>query len=190
MLHRSGNIYRFAGASDADVQQAHFLNNLASSSHQRSASIRRTRAYTSSFAPRTNRSRPIETRNARNENGAPLEPLSGVNGHHRDICIKVIGETPQGALGEDTNDIVEALRRAHRDVVIIKVFPQRSKKHVIGPPILESPGAIHQFIRDGVYYFVRSRPADALSLDAISVILENENALNAINSGGHPKRVR
>ena len=25
-LHRSGDIYRFAGASDADVQQAHFLN--------------------------------------------------------------------------------------------------------------------------------------------------------------------
>ena len=145
--------------------------------------MRRTRAHTSTFAPRANPSRPVETRNARNENSVPLEPLSGVNGHHRDICIKVIGETPQGALGKDTHDIVEALRRAHREAVILKVFPKRSKKHGIGPPILESPGASQQFIRNGVDYFVRSRPADALSLDAISVILQNANVLNAINSG-------
>lgn len=43
-------------------------------------------------------------RNAWNENGVPLEPLSGVNGHHRDIRIKVIGETSQGALGKDAHD--------------------------------------------------------------------------------------
>lgn len=46
-----------------------------------------------------------------------------MNGHHRDIYIKVIGETPQGALGKDAHDIVETLRRAHRDAVICKVFP-------------------------------------------------------------------
>lgn len=124
-LHRSGDIYRFAGASDTDVQQAHFLNKPVwhfLRIHD-PASIRRTRAHTSTFAPRTNPSRPIETRNARNENGVPLEPLSGVNGHDRDICIKVIRETPQGALGKDAHDIVETLRRAHRDAVICKVFP-------------------------------------------------------------------
>lgn len=121
-LHRSGDIYRFAGASDTDVQQAHFLNKPVwhfLRIHD-PASTRRTRAYTSSFAPRANPSRPVETRNARNENGVPLEPLSGVNGHHRDIRIKVIGETPQGALGKDAHDIVEALRGAHRDAVIFK----------------------------------------------------------------------
>ena len=90
----------------------------------------------------------------------------------------------QETLGNDANDIVEALRRAHRDAVIFKVFPQRSKKHGIGLPILESPGASQQFIRDGVDYFVRSRPADALFLDARSLILENTNALNAIKLRG------
>lgn len=85
--------------------------------------MRRTRAHTSTFAPRANHSRPIKTRNARNENSVPLEPLSEVNGHHQDVCIRVIGETPQGALGKDTHDIFEVLRKAHRDAVIFKVFP-------------------------------------------------------------------
>lgn len=61
-----------------------------------------------------------------------------MNGHDRDICIKVIRETPQGALGKDAHDIVEALRRIQREAVIFKVFPQRPKKHGIGPSILES----------------------------------------------------
>ena len=125
--------------------------------------MHRTRAHTSTFTPRANHSRPIKTRNARNENGVPLVPLSGVNGHHRAIRIKAIGETPQGALGKDANDIVEALQRTHRDAVIFTVFSQRSKKHGIGPLAIESPGASQQFIRDGVDYFVRSRPADAFS---------------------------
>lgn len=42
--------------------------------------LRRTRAHTSTFAPRANPSRTVETRNARNENNVPLKPLSGVNG--------------------------------------------------------------------------------------------------------------
>lgn len=131
-------------ARDADVQRAHFLNKpvwLFLRIHD-PASTRRTRAHTSTFTPRANHSRPIETRNARNENSVSHEPLSGAYGHHRDIRIKEIGETPQGALGKDAHDIVEALRRIQREAVIFKVFPQRSKKHGIGPPILESPGAM------------------------------------------------
>ena len=69
-----------------------------------------------------------------------------MNGHHRDVCIKVIGKTPQGALGKDAHNKVEALRRIQRDAVILKVFPQRPKKHGIGSSILESPGAAQQFI--------------------------------------------
>ena len=72
------------------------------------------------------------------------------------------GETSRETLGKDAIDIVEVLRRAHRDAVTFKVFPQRSKKHDIGPPILESTGANQQLVRDGVDYFVRSRTADAL----------------------------
>lgn len=87
-----------------------------------------------------------------------------MNGHHRDIRIKAIGETSRGTLGKDAHDIVEALRQAHGDAAYRKVLPQRSKKHGIGPPIHESPGANQQLIRDGVDYFVRSRPADALLL--------------------------
>lgn len=82
----------------------------------------------------------------------------------------------------NANDIVEALRRARRDAVVFKVLPQRPKKHDIGLPILESTGATQQFIRDGVDYFVRTRPADALSPDSRSVILERISALNAVNS--------
>lgn len=127
------------------------------------AYIRRTRAHTSTFAPRTNPSRPIEARNARNENGVPLEPLSGVNGHHRNVCIKVIRETPQGTLGKDTNDILEALRWIHRDAIIFKVFPQRPKEHGIGLLVIESPGASQKLIRNGFDDFVRIRPANAFS---------------------------
>lgn len=145
--------------------------------------MRRTRAYTSTFAPRANHSRPIKTRNARNDNSVPLEPLSGVNGHHQDVCIKVIGETPQGALGKDAHDIVEALQRAHRDAIIFKVFPKRSKKHGIGPPILESPGASQQFIRDGVDFLSAANRLTPFSPDAASVILDKANALNSMNSG-------
>ncbi|MFR4499623.1 MAG: hypothetical protein ACLT5D_21970, partial [Bacteroides fragilis] len=143
-LHRSGDIYRFAGASNTDVQQAHLLNKPVWQFLRihNPASTRRTRAHTSTFAPRANRSRPIGTRIARNENNIPLDPLSGVNGHHRDIRIKEIGETSQGTLGKDVHDIIEALRRIQRDAVIFKVFPQRPKKHGIGPPILESTGAM------------------------------------------------
>lgn len=137
-------MYRFAGASDTDVQQAHFLNKPVWHFLRIHVpvSMRRTRTYTSTFASRTNPSRPIEARNARYENGVPLEPLSGVNGHYRDVCIKVIRETPQGALGKDANDIVEALRRNHGETAYRKVLPQRPKKHDIGPPLLESPGAM------------------------------------------------
>ena len=123
-------MYRFTGTSDADVQQAHFLNKPVWHFLRINgpASMRRTRAHTSTFAPRANPSRPIETRNARNENGVPLEPLSGVNGHHRDTFIKVIRETPQVDLGKDTNDIIEALRQANGDAAYHKVLPQRPKK--------------------------------------------------------------
>ena len=106
--------------------------------------MHRTRAHASTFAPRANHSRPIKTRNARNENSVPLEPLSGANGHHRDIRIKVIGETPQGAPGKDADDIVEALRRSQGDTVYRKVLPKRPKKRDIGPPLLESSGAMCQ----------------------------------------------
>lgn len=129
-LHSSGDIYRFAGTSDTDVQQALFLNKPVwhfLHTHV-PTSMRRTRAHTSTFAPGTNPSKSTETRNARKEYSAPLEPFGGVNGHHRDVCIKIIEETPQGALGKDANDIVEALRRNHNDAVIFKVFPQRPKK--------------------------------------------------------------
>lgn len=184
-LHRSGGIYRFASASDSNVQQAYFPNkpvwhNLRINDP---TTLRRTRAHTSTFAPRANPSRTVETRNARNENNVPLKPLSGVNSHHRDICIKVIGETLQGALGKDANDIVEALQRTHRDAAFFTVLPQCSEKHGIGPLVIESPEVSQQFIKNGFDYFVRSRPADALSLDATSVILQNAITLNAINSG-------
>lgn len=183
-LHRSGDIYRFADASDADAQQAHFLNKPVWQFlriHD-PAPTRRTRAYSSVFVPRANHSRSIETRNARNKNNVPLEPLSGVNSHHRDIRIKEIGETPQGTLGKDAHDIIEALRRIQRETVIFKVFPQRSKKYGIGPLVIESPGATQQFISDGVDYFVRSRPADALFSSRRLGILDKANAFNSMNS--------
>ena len=64
----------------------------------------------------------IGTRIARNENNIPLEPLSGVNGHYRDVCTKVIREKPQGALGKDANEIVEALRRPMAKQLIARCF--------------------------------------------------------------------
>lgn len=75
-----------------------------------------------------------------------------------------------GSPRKDANDIVETLQRAHSDAVIFKVFPQRPKTHGIGPPILESPGSSQQFIRDGVDYFVRSRPADSFFQEVTSTI--------------------
>lgn len=62
---------------------------------------------------------------------------------------------PQEALGKDTNDIVEALRRINRDAIIFKVFPQRPKKHGIRPLVIESPGSSQKLIRNGFDDFVR-----------------------------------
>lgn len=80
---------------------------------------------------------------------------------------------PEPLNGSCTNSASIHRTRAYRS-------PQ---KHGIGPPMLESPRASQKFIRDGVDYFVRSRSADAISLDTISVILETTGALKTINSG-------
>ena len=54
-------MYRFAGASDADVQQAHFLNKPVWHFLRIDdlASMRRTRAHASTFTPRANHSRDL-----------------------------------------------------------------------------------------------------------------------------------
>lgn len=80
------------------------------------------------------------------------------------LADKFVNELPYGVetvLEEMGSGLSEG--RMQRLAVIFKVFPQCSKKHAIELLVIKSLGASQQFIRDGIDYFVHSRPANAIS---------------------------